>query len=39
MGARDFWVLLKGPFDFHKGLAVRLRLGGVAPVKNSRRLD
>ena len=39
MGARDYWVSLKDPFDFHMGLAVRLVSGGVAAVKNSRRLD
>ena len=39
MGARDLLVPLKDPIACHMETAVRLRLGGVAPVKNSRRLD
>jgi hypothetical protein len=37
MGARDFWVPLKDPCVFQMGTGVGLVLGGVAPVKNSRR--
>ena len=39
MGARDLWVPLKDPCDFQMDAAVKLVLGGVAAVKNSRRLD
>jgi hypothetical protein len=38
MGARDFLVPLKYPIVVHLESAVGLVLGGVASVKNSRRL-
>ena len=39
MGARDFLVPLKDPVVVHMESAEGLVLGGVASVKNSRRLD
>ena len=39
MGARDFWVRLGDQSGFHMEKDVRLMPGGVASVKNSRRLD